>query len=85
MKKFDYILLKTMTIPTKQFWWGRNRAVYLDFDFRWQWIPRLRYTVGPARVFHKIWPCWLQRHFERPQLFYLNTEVTVKQGFRIFW
>jgi len=70
-------------LNTIQFSWifVKNRAVHLD----WQLIPRLQNAVGPARDFLKISPCCLQRHFERPQLFYLNTEMIVKQGFRVFW
>jgi len=32
-----------------------------------------------------IWSCWLQRHFERPQVFHLNTEVIIKQSFGVLW
>jgi len=35
--------------------------------------------------FYKVWPCWQQKHFERPQLFHLNTEVVAKQGFTASW
>ena len=31
--------------------------------------------------FFNIWPCWPQRHFGRPQLFYLNTAMVVKRRF----
>jgi len=86
MQEFGYTLLKIYNKHSYQrIWWGWNRAVHLDFDFHWQGIPLLQNTMMPATVIIKVWPCWLQRQFKRPQLFYLNTEVTVKQGFRVFW
>jgi len=34
----------------------------------------------------KVWPWWpLRRHFERPQLSHLNTEMILKRGFSLFW
>jgi len=59
-------------LKTAQFTWIGDRShVY-------------KMLLGPVRDFLKISPCCLQRHLERPQLFYLNTEMIVKQGFRVF-
>jgi len=38
-----------------------------------------------TQVFFNVGLCWPQRHFDRPQLFYLNTEMVVEQGFSVFW
>jgi len=78
-----------MTIVTKELEGVKNRAVHLDFrwkspKFTWNGSS-LQNAADPARDFLKIWPCCLQRHFERLRLFYLNTEMIVKQGFRVFW
>jgi len=35
-------------------------------------------------IFLKFWPCWLQRHFDWPQLFYLNTEIIISKVFVTF-
>jgi len=67
----------------------KNRAVHLGF--RWKppsslglaIDPKLTKCCGPRQGFLKIWPCCLQRHLERMQLFYLNTEMIVKQSFSV--
>jgi len=41
--------------------------------------------LWPLQRFLKVWPRWLQRHYERPQLFHLNAEMIVKQGFGLLW
>jgi len=44
-----------------------------------------RALVHTFSVVFKVWPCWPQRHFERPQLLYLATEMVVQHGFSVFW
>jgi len=36
------------------------------------------------RLFLKVWQWWPLRHFERQQLFHLNTGIVIKQGFSVF-
>jgi len=47
--------------------------------------PTLTKSCRPLQSFFKVWPCWPQRHFERPQLFHPDTEVIAKQGFNVLW
>lgn len=43
-------------------------------------------SIFTAEVFFTVGLCWPQRHFEKPQLFYLNTEKVVKQYFsNVLW
>jgi len=42
-------------------------------------------TNMPDQGFRKVWPWWLLRHFEKPQLFDLNTKMAINRGFNIFW
>jgi len=39
----------------------------------------------PVCRFFKVWPWWPLRHFEKLQLFHLNTKVVIKRGFTVFW
>jgi len=35
--------------------------------------------------FYKVWPWWPLGHFQRSQLFHLNTEMVIKRGFSVLW
>ena len=41
--------------------------------------------ISHLRKFFIVWPWWPLGGFERPQLFYLDTEMVVKQSFSVFW
>jgi len=54
----------------------------------WQIVSTYRYcgiSQSSRPVYFDVWSCpcsacWPQRYFERPQLFYLNPEMVLKQG-----
>jgi len=63
----------------------------------WEWQAQQNYPPRSLHVFFKVWLGWPLRHFQRPQVFYLNTEmfvikrvlvflvVAVQRGSTLFW
>jgi len=48
-------------------------------------VSTLKKYCVTLQSFLKFWPCSLQRLFQRPKLFHLNTKMFVNQGFGVFW
>jgi len=52
-----------------------------------KWLrPNKPFTCAQNQAFSKFdLPWWPLRHFEKPQVFHLNTEMVIKRGFSVFW
>jgi len=73
VKKLGYTLLKPMTILATELWWTALKT-----------RSSLGFLLATDPTLTKMGP-WLQIHFERPQLFHVNTAMVVQQGFGVLW
>jgi len=68
-KLLTFCFISTATHMIVSDWWGATDTLHSKSD----------------QAFFNAWPWWPSRHFERQQLFYLNTEMVIRQGCGECW